>query len=85
MASVQDVGECGPYRAYHIRPLDTAGKLGFSLARQVEYQVRKMRTAQQTQRKVADLRRRLDKKEREIASLQHALESLRQRERSAPG
>ena len=78
MASIQDVGQCGPYRAYHIRPLHTAAKPAFSLTRQIEYRLRNMRTALQIKQEVADLQHALAEKEREIANLQHALTSLQQ-------
>ena len=78
IASIQDVGQCGAYRAYHIRQLDTVAKPAFSLARQVEYRLRNMRTARQLKQEVADLQHALAKKEREIANLQHALKRLQQ-------
>src|SRR5947209_16199905 len=77
MASIQNVGQSGPYRAYHIRPLYTAAKPAFSLARQVEYRLRNMRTIRQISQEIADLQHALAEKEQasqqEIANLQHVL------------
>jgi hypothetical protein len=77
MASIQNVGQSGPYRAYHIRPLYTAAKTTFSLARQIEYRLRNMRTIRQITQEVVDLQQAAAEREhssrQEIANLQQAL------------
>jgi hypothetical protein len=79
MASIEHVGENGPYRAYHIRPLDTLTKPPFFLSRQVEYRLRNMRSAKQLQREIAELKNAMLISQQEVANLNNAMLASQQK------